>query len=100
MLIELDGLLRQVPAEYHATGALAGRMVTARAFYAESPYGECPVPVPMPLHRPTARTDPRLIVVDDLGEQWVMGFHVLYKQLRFRITGFYPTGHSEPFDSA
>ncbi|MFD5264876.1 hypothetical protein [Streptomyces sp. NPDC058335] len=99
MTIELDGLLRQVPAEYHPTGALAGRMVTARAFYAESPYGECPVPVPMPLHRPTTRTDPRLIVVDDLAEPWVMGFHVQYQQLRYRITGFYHPDHPRPSTS-
>ncbi|MGP9017682.1 hypothetical protein ACT1U9_04635 [Streptomyces sp. BR1] len=44
----------------------------------------------MPLHRPTARTDPRLIVVDNLSEQWVMGFSVLYRHQLYRITGFYP----------
>ncbi|MGY4957969.1 hypothetical protein [Streptomyces nigrescens] len=90
--IELDGLLQHVPAEYHPTGVLVGHMVTARAFHAESRIGECPVPVAMPLHRPTARTDPRLIVVDDLAERWVMGFNVQYNQLRYRITGFYPAG--------
>ncbi|MFD3563563.1 hypothetical protein ACFWVU_28420 [Streptomyces sp. NPDC058686] len=88
--IELDGLLQQVPAEYHPTGPLVGRMVTALAFHARSPYGECPVPVAMPLHRPTARTDPRLIVVDDLSEQWVMGFRIQYHRQLYRITGFYP----------
>ncbi|WP_030574613.1 hypothetical protein [Streptomyces aureocirculatus] len=65
-------------------------MVTAPAFYAQSLFGECPVPVAMPLHRPTARTDPRLIVVDDLSEEWVMGFRVHYQQQPYRITGFYP----------
>ncbi|MEW2623682.1 hypothetical protein [Streptomyces sp. NPDC048106] len=89
--IELDGLLRQVPAVYHPTGALVGRMVTEVVFYAESWLGECPVPVAIPLHRPTARTDPRLVVVDDLAERWVMGFNVLYNQTPYRITGFYPT---------
>ncbi|MGW7463860.1 hypothetical protein ACWGJT_03935 [Streptomyces xantholiticus] len=90
MAIELDGLLHQVPAEYHPTGALVGRMVTASVFYAESWLGACPVPVSMPLHRPTARTDPRLIVVDDLADQWVIGFNVLFNQIPYRITGFYP----------
>ncbi|WP_405782718.1 MULTISPECIES: hypothetical protein [unclassified Streptomyces] len=65
-------------------------MVTAPAFHAKSPFGECPVPVAIPLHRPTARTDPRLIVVDDLSEEWVMGFRVHYQQQPYRITGFYP----------
>ncbi|MER5218736.1 hypothetical protein ABT063_51910 [Streptomyces sp. NPDC002838] len=99
--IELDGILQQVPAEYHATGALVGRMVTARAFYADSPFGACPVPIAIPLHRPTAATDPRLIIVDDLAEQWVMGFNVWYNQLRYRITGFYTVGPPAPsFDHA
>lgn len=88
--IELDGLLHQLPAEYHPTGPLVGHMVTAPAFHAKSPFGECPVPVAIPLHRPTARTDPRLIVVDDLSEEWVMGFRVHYQQQPYRITGFYP----------
>jgi hypothetical protein len=95
VVIELDGLLHQVPAEYHSTGVLVGRMVTARAFYAESGFGECPVPVAIPLHRPTAGTDPRLIVVDDLTERWVMGFNVLYSQISYRITGFYPAWRPE-----
>ncbi|MFE0187965.1 hypothetical protein [Streptomyces sp. NPDC058989] len=91
MFIELDGLLRKVPAEYHPSGTLVGRMVTARAFYAESRFGECPVPVPMPLHRPAPRTDRKLIVIDNLGEQWVMGFTIQYKQFICRITSFYST---------
>ncbi|MBJ7903801.1 hypothetical protein IF655_10875 [Streptomyces sp. DSM 110735] len=44
--------------------------MTAPAFHAQSLFGECLVPVAKPLHRPTARTDPRLIVVDDLSEEW------------------------------
>ncbi|MDK1348513.1 hypothetical protein QNO09_35625 [Streptomyces sp. 378] len=88
--IELDGLLQQLPAEYHPTGPLVGRIVTTPAFHAQCVFGECPVPVAMPLHRPTARTDPRLIVVDDLSEEWVMGFRVHYQQQPYRITGFYP----------
>ncbi|MFB7609935.1 hypothetical protein [Streptomyces gardneri] len=91
VLIELDGLLRQVPAEYHSRGTLAGRMVTVRAFRAESRFGECPYPVPMALHRPTALTDPRIIVIDNLGEQWVMGFAIQYQQLIYRITSFHST---------
>ncbi|MFI6084239.1 hypothetical protein ACIBBB_25235 [Streptomyces sp. NPDC051217] len=43
----------------------------------------------MPLHRPTARTDPQLIVVDDLYERWVMGFSIHYLRQLYRITGFY-----------
>ncbi|MFF2777065.1 hypothetical protein ACFVU3_19420 [Streptomyces sp. NPDC058052] len=89
VIIELDGLLRRVPAEYHSNGTLAGRMVTVRAFHAESRFGECPYPVPMALHRPTARTDPRLIVIDNLGERWVMGFTIQYQQLNYRITSFH-----------
>ncbi|MEU9189842.1 hypothetical protein AB0D14_35960 [Streptomyces sp. NPDC048484] len=89
-MIELDGLLHQVPAEYHATGALAEHMVTARAFYADSLFGECPVPVAIPLYRPTAGTHPALSVVDDLAEFWVMEFDVWHNQVRYHITGFYP----------
>ncbi|MFJ8676282.1 hypothetical protein [Streptomyces sp. NPDC093589] len=99
VIIELDGLLQHVPAEYHPSGAFVGRMVTARAFYAESRFGECPVPVPMPLHRPTACTDPRLIVIDNLAERWVMGFAIQYKQLIYRITRFYPTADVQPAPS-
>ncbi|MFD5065427.1 hypothetical protein [Streptomyces sp. NPDC058394] len=77
-------------AEDHPTGALVGRIVTVHAFHARSLFGECPVPVAMPLHRPTARTDPRLIVVDDLYERWVMGFNIPYLRQLYRITGFYP----------
>ncbi|MDD9383084.1 hypothetical protein M8Z33_41860 [Streptomyces sp. ZAF1911] len=88
--VELNGILRQVPAEYHRTGHLAGRMLTARVFHATSPFGECPVPVAMPLHRPTERTDPRLIVVDDQITRWVMGFKVQHGQRAYRITDFYP----------
>ncbi|MEU9381947.1 hypothetical protein AB0D38_13495 [Streptomyces sp. NPDC048279] len=88
--IELDGVLQQLPAEYHPTGPLVGRIVTAPAFHAESVFGECPVPVPMPLHRPTGRTDPRQIVVDDLAEEWVMGLRVHYQQQLYTIIGFYP----------
>ncbi|MFF4323333.1 hypothetical protein [Streptomyces sp. NPDC001568] len=90
MAVELDGILRHVPADYHRTGPLAGRMLTARVFHAESPFGDCPVPVAMPLHRPTERTDPRLIVVDDQTTRWVMGFRVQYGQRAYRITDFYP----------
>ncbi|WP_030722192.1 hypothetical protein [Streptomyces sp. NRRL S-237] len=88
--VELNGILKQVPAEYHRTGLLAGRMLTARVFYAKSPFSECPVPVAMPLHRPTERTDPRLIVVDDQITRWVMGFNVQHGQHTYRITDFYP----------
>lgn len=88
--MELDGLRHQLPAEYHSTGPLVGRMVTAPAFHAQSLFGECLVPVAMPLHRPTARTDPRLIVVDDLSEEWAIGFRIHYQQQPYRITGFYP----------
>ncbi|CAM5653667.1 hypothetical protein [Streptomyces purpurascens] len=90
MAIELDGLLQLVPAEYHATGVPAQRMLTARAFYADSVFGECPVPVAIPLHRPTAGTHSTLIVVDDLCESWAMGFDVWHNQFRYHITGFYP----------
>ncbi|MBC3986785.1 hypothetical protein H8N01_30435 [Streptomyces sp. AC536] len=48
------------------------------------------MPVSMPLHRPTALTDRRLIVVDNLSEQWVMGFSVHHHGQLYRITGFYP----------
>ncbi|UUS33979.1 MULTISPECIES: hypothetical protein [Streptomyces] len=95
MVIELDGILRLVPA--HATGEPAGRMETTRAFYADSLFGECPVPVAMRLHRPTADTDPRLITVDDLAERWVMGFDVWCNQQRYRITAFYPVGAPSPY---
>ncbi len=88
--IELDGVLEQLPVEYHPTGPLVGRMVTAPAFHARSRFDECPVPVSMPLHRPTALTDRRLIVVDNLSEQWVMGFSVHHHGQLYRITGFYP----------
>ncbi|MFE7115609.1 hypothetical protein ACFU99_09325, partial [Streptomyces sp. NPDC057654] len=30
MLIELDGILHEVPARYHRSGRLAGRMLTER----------------------------------------------------------------------
>lgn len=96
IVIELDGLLQQVPAEYHAPGALAERMVTARAFHADSVFGECPVPVAVPLYRPTAGTHPALIVVDDLAEPWVMDFNVWHNQIRYHITGFYPVGRRAP----
>ncbi|GGK29399.1 hypothetical protein GCM10011583_71680 [Streptomyces camponoticapitis] len=79
----------QVPAEFHPTGALVGRIVIAPTSHARSLLGECPVPVAMPLHRPTARTDPQLIVVDDLYERWVMGFSIHYLRQLYRITGFY-----------
>ncbi|MFF3412595.1 hypothetical protein ACFYW8_41965 [Streptomyces sp. NPDC002742] len=95
-MIELDGLLQQVLAEYHATGVLVEHMVTARAFYADSLFGECPVPVAIPLYRPTAGTHPALIVVDDLAESWVMGFDVWHNQVRYHITGFYPVGQLAP----
>ena len=90
VVIELDGLLQQVPAEYHATGTLVEHMVTARAFYADSLFGECPVPVAIPLYRPTADTHPALIIVDDLAEPWAMEFDVWHNQFRYHITGFYP----------
>jgi hypothetical protein len=96
VVIELDGLLQQVPAEYHATGGLVDRMLTARAFYADSVFGECPVPVAIPLYRPTLDAHPALIVVDDLAERWVMGFSVWHNQFRYRITGFYPPENRRP----
>ncbi|WP_199571335.1 hypothetical protein [Streptomyces murinus] len=34
------------------------------------------MPVSMPLHRPPALTNRRLIVVDNMSEQWVTGFSV------------------------
>jgi hypothetical protein len=94
VVIELDGILRLVPAR--ATGEPVGCMETTRTFYADSLFGECPVPVAMRLHRPTADTDPRLIIVDDLAERWVMGFNVWYNQQRYRITAFYPVAHPVP----
>jgi hypothetical protein len=96
VVIELDGILQWVPAEYHPTGALAEHMVTARAFYADSLFGECPVPVAIPLYRPTAGTHPALTVVDDLAESWVMEFDVWHNQVRYHITGFYPVGQLAP----
>ncbi|MEU2776640.1 hypothetical protein ABZ646_27920 [Streptomyces sp. NPDC007162] len=95
-MIELDGLLQKVPAEYHVTGALAEHMVTARDFYADSPFGECPVPVAIPLYRPTVGTHPALTVVDDLAESWVMEFKVWHNRARYRIMGFYPVGQGAP----
>lgn len=87
--IELDGILRQVSAQYHRVGLLAGRLVTERIFRAEDPVlGECPVPVPMGLYHPTEQTDPRLIVIDDHGHQWVMSFRAQHNLQRFKITGF------------
>ncbi len=44
----------------------------------------------MPLHRPPALTDRRLIVVTNLSEQWVMGFSFHHHGWLYRITGFYP----------
>ncbi|WP_328935070.1 MULTISPECIES: hypothetical protein [unclassified Streptomyces] len=95
-MIELDGLLQQVPTEYHATGGLVDRMLTARAFYADSVFGECPVPVAIPLYRPTPDAHPALMVVDDLAESWVMEFGVWHNQVRYHITGFYPLGQVAP----
>ncbi|MFF3159161.1 hypothetical protein [Streptomyces sp. NPDC057910] len=70
VMIELDGILRAVPARYHRSGLLAGRMVTARVFSAEAAeLGECPVPVPMGLYHPREDTDPRLIVIDSTRGQ-------------------------------
>ncbi|QHC26404.1 hypothetical protein [Streptomyces sp. GS7] len=87
--IELDGVLRTVPARYHRAGLPAGGMVTERVFRAESIVaGECPVPVPMILGRPTDDTDPRLIVIDSAGERWVMGFTAQHYLQRYRITGW------------
>ncbi|MFD9572690.1 hypothetical protein ACFWBI_22945 [Streptomyces sp. NPDC059982] len=81
-----------MPAVYHPSGPLVGRLVTERAFQAEDRLGnECPAPVAMPLHRPTAQTDPRLIVVDDQGQRWVMAFNVLFQSKPYRITNFYPS---------
>ncbi|WP_399925098.1 hypothetical protein [Streptomyces kanamyceticus] len=89
MAVELDGILRNVPAQHHRTGLLAGRMLTARVFRAESVVaGECPVPVPMGLYRPMDDTDPRLIVIDSAGEKWVMGFTAQHRLERYRITGW------------
>ncbi|MCX5079003.1 hypothetical protein OG321_42155 [Streptomyces sp. NBC_00424] len=89
--VELEGILKQVPATYHPSGPLVGRMVTGRHFRAVDVRGEeCPVPVAMFLHRPTTRTDPRLIVVDDQGSRWVMAFTTSFQQGWHRITGFYP----------
>ncbi|MFI5809187.1 hypothetical protein [Streptomyces sp. NPDC051561] len=93
VMIELDGILREVPVQYHRTGLLTGRLLTARTFRAESPVlGECPVPVPMGLYRPKGDTDPRLIVIDSVGEKWVMGFTAQHNLQRYRIAGWPPTG--------
>ena len=92
VMIELDGILRQVAAQYHHTGLLTGRLVTERTFRANSPHlGECPVPVPMGLYRPKDDTDPRLIVIDSAGEKWVMGFPSQHNLQRYRITGWFNT---------
>ncbi|MFB6518726.1 hypothetical protein [Streptomyces sp. NPDC056401] len=89
--IELDGVLREVPAEYHRSGLLAGRLRTTRTFRAENPdLGECPKAVSMVLHRPTDATEPRLVVIDGTGTQWVMSFAVQYALQPYRITGWYP----------
>lgn len=91
LAIELDGILRPIPATYHQAGALAGRVITGARFRAWSPVrGECPVPVPMALHRPTARTDHRLIVLDNTGIRWVMAFTAQHGANLYKITGFYP----------
>lgn len=88
-VIELDGILQRVPATYHPHGPLVGRMVTTCVLQAGGLHGVCPVPVAMPLHRPTFHTDPRLVVIDDLAEEWVMGFAVVLNQQRYRISGFW-----------
>ncbi|MEU8887343.1 hypothetical protein [Streptomyces sp. NPDC048442] len=89
VLIELDGVLREVSAQYHRTGLLTGRLVTTRVFRAESPaLGECPVAVPMALYRPKADTDSRLVVIDSVGEKWVMGFTAQHNLQRYRIAGW------------
>ncbi|ALO97711.1 hypothetical protein SHL15_6679 [Streptomyces hygroscopicus subsp. limoneus] len=91
LTIELDGVLRQVPGQYHQTGPLVGRMITEPWFRAECEYigGENPQPVRMALHRPLASTDPRLVVVDSAGSSWVLSFRVCHNSRLCRITGFY-----------
>ncbi|WP_183068974.1 hypothetical protein [Streptomyces sp. gCLA4] len=89
VFIELDGVLRQIPATYHRSGRYVGRLITERVFLASDPdAGEGPAPVRMALHRPKDDTDPRLVVVDDTENGWVMSFQT---QVGYRITGFYPT---------
>lgn len=88
--IELDGILREVPAQYHRVGLLAGRLLTDRVFRAESAVaGDCPVPAPMVLYRLMDGTDPRLVVIDSAGVKWVMGFTAQHSLQCYRITGWY-----------
>ncbi|WP_369780657.1 hypothetical protein [Streptomyces sp. R33] len=90
LVIELDGVLRQVPGRYHRTGRLTGRLITAAHFRGSCEIGgERPVPVRMALHRPRASTDRRLIVLDDLSTQWVMSFATCHDHRFYKITGFY-----------
>ncbi|WP_030960619.1 hypothetical protein [Streptomyces sp. NRRL S-378] len=89
--MELDGVLRQVPARYHRAGPFVGRLITEPWFRADSRFGgECPVPVRMVLHRPMARTDPRLVVVDDTASSWVLSFTACHDGTPYTITAFYP----------
>ncbi|MFG2753955.1 hypothetical protein [Streptomyces xanthophaeus] len=90
MTIELDGILRRVPGTYHRVGPFAGRLITAPYFRASGELsGECPVPVRMALHRPSARTDRRLVVVDDMRSQWVLNFAACHDNRVYEISGFY-----------
>ncbi|MFJ3176444.1 hypothetical protein ACIPJK_37575 [Streptomyces roseus] len=90
LAVELDAVLRPVAAFYHLAGPLTGRLITEACFRGECEIeGPCPVPVRMALHRPRARTDPRLIVLDDSSTPWVMSFVTCYDRRHYTITGFH-----------
>lgn len=95
VVIELDGILNYVQAEFHLSGIAAGRMLTEAVFAGHSPiHGDAPGPLRMGLRRPTERDDPRHIVVDDRGERWVMGPTSMRATITYRITGFWGTGEA------
>jgi hypothetical protein len=90
LAVELDGLLRMVPGQYHLSGPLVGRMITDPVFQGECEYtGVHPTPVRMALHRPLAATDPRLVVVDNVGSRWVLSFRACHDPRFCKISGFY-----------
>lgn len=91
LAIELDGLLRIVPGQYHMSGPLAGKMITDPVFQGQCEYtGVHPTPVRMALYRPLAATDPRLVVVDSTGSQWVLSFRACHDPRFCKISGFFP----------